>query len=294
MTAAAKTSLVRGLGAVAIIVVIWTSFLLLSRHGAKGSLSAWDLAALRFTVSGLVMLPFLMRAGLAGLSLKRATILTLSAGPGFAIFAYWGFSFAPAAHGAVLMPGVLPVFTTLLSIWILKERITPLRWLALALVASGVAAIGWTSLMPENATYLVGDGLFLCACASWSIYTVMARRWQLAPIQAVTIVAPLAMLAFMPFYLTVLPRTVFDAPLLEIVVQGLFQGIGAVIIVLLAFTAAIRHLGPQLTTLMTAIVPALASVLAVPLLDEPLTTATVLGLALVSCGMVATVVAAGR
>jgi len=169
-----------------------------------------------------------------------------------------------------------------------------LRWLALGLVAGGVAAIGWTSLTTENNAYFVGDALFLCACMSWSVYTVMARRWQVAPFQAATIVAPLAMLAFMPFYLTVLPQTVFDAPIPEIVIQGLFQGVGAVIIVLLAFTTAIRHLGPQLTTLMTAIVPALASLLAVPLLGEPLTTPAIVGLALVSCGMLTTVAAAGR
>lgn len=44
--------------------------------------------------------------------------------------AYSGFYFAPATHASVLMPGTLPLFTTLVAAWVLRDHITPARAVA--------------------------------------------------------------------------------------------------------------------------------------------------------------------
>ena len=282
-------SLAKGLLAIAVVVVMWTTFLLLSRHGAKGVLTPWDIAALRFGVSGVLMAPFLWHNGLGQLSLWQALALTCSAGLGFATFAYSGFSYAPAAHGAILMPGVLPLMTTLIAAWLLREPLGGLRLGALAIIMCGVAVTASSSLGLGTTQVLIGDMLFLCAATCWAFYTVLVRRWQVEPVTAACVVAPSAMILFMPVYWLFLPSRLDQAGWSEIVIQGAFQGIGAVIVVLLAFTAAVRHLGPQVTTMLTAIVPGLGSVLAVPLLDEPLNSAVIVGLVLVTLGIIATV-----
>lgn len=278
-----------GYAAILVVVAMWTTFLLLSRHGAKGPLTSWDLAALRFTVSGVIMTPFLLRMGFGKLSISQALVLTFTAGLGFALFAYAGFVYAPASHGAILMPGVLPMMTAAIGYFWLGERLGPNRIFAMVLIIAGVLLTGWHSIGLPQYTILVGDILFLCAVTFWAVFTLVTRRWRVDPIGAAAIVAPLAMAIFLPFYLVFLPSNLSAVSWHEIFIQGAFQGVGAVIIVLLAYTTAVRHLGPQVTTMITAIVPALAAILAVPILSEPLEWSVVFGLALVTAGMIATV-----
>ena len=41
----------------------------------------------------------------------------------YALLAYSGFFYAPAAHASVLLPGSLPLWTSLLAVVVLGERI---------------------------------------------------------------------------------------------------------------------------------------------------------------------------
>ncbi len=47
------------------------------------------------------------------------------------------YSSLPAGHAAVLMPGSLPLWTTLLAALVLRDRITPGRAFGLALIVAG-------------------------------------------------------------------------------------------------------------------------------------------------------------
>jgi len=46
-------------------VCIWAGFIVVSRLGVRSSLTPWDVAAIRFAVAGLLLLPYAMRKGLA-------------------------------------------------------------------------------------------------------------------------------------------------------------------------------------------------------------------------------------
>jgi drug/metabolite transporter (DMT)-like permease len=294
-TAAAVTQpdrreLAIGLACAAVTVAVWTGFLLISRHGLKGTLLPWDLAALRFGVGGLVMLPWLLRFGLAGLSLGQAAVLMLTAGPLFTLIGFTAFAFAPAAHGGALMPGLLPLWTTLLAWLVLGERLGPLRAVCLALIAGGAASLFASGLTEAPPGAWIGDLIFPLAPLSWAVFTVCARRWGVAPLRAAAVVAVGSMLLYLPVYLVALPKGIPATPLAEVVVQGLFQGLVAVVVALVTYTRAVQALGAGPTTMLTAAVPGLVALLAVPLLDEPLTPLAGLGLVLVTLGMLGTVV----
>lgn len=284
-----RRELAIGLTCAAITVAVWTSFVLLSRHGVTGTLLPWDLAALRFGVGGLVMLPWLLRYGLGGLTLGRAFVLVLGAGPIFAIVGFVAFALAPASHAGALMPGVLPLWATLLAWLVLGERLGLWRLACLAVILSGVAALFASGLTEAPPGAWIGDLIFPLAPLAWAVFTVYARRWQVTPVRAAAIVAVGSMLTFLPIYLLFLPKGIAATPLPEVVVQGLFQGIVAVIVALVTYTRAVVALGPAVTTMLTAAVPGLVALLAIPLLDEPLTPLAGLGLALVTAGMLATV-----
>ena len=288
-TADRQRELAIGLACAGLTVAVWTAFLLVSRAGARGTLTPFDLVALRFGVAGLVMLPFLLHRGLRGISLRRAAALVVTAGPLFARLAFIGFAYAPASHAAVLMPGILPLWAALLGWMVLGQRIGGARLLCLAAILAGIATLFASSAVEAPPGAWVGDLLFPLAPLSWAVFTVLARRWSVPALQATAVVAVGSMLLFLPIYALFLPKGLGVTPLGEIVFQGLFQGFIAVIVSLWAYTRAVEALGPAVTTMLTAAVPGLAAVLAVPLLGEPLTLLAGVGLALVTAGMLGTV-----
>src|ERR1700710_3328267 len=78
-------------------VSIWSGWIVVARLGLRTSLDPWDIAALRFGVAGLILLPYLFNKGLAFDRLGWAGLAAIvlgGAGPGF--FANWGLLFTPA------------------------------------------------------------------------------------------------------------------------------------------------------------------------------------------------------
>jgi len=281
------------------VLAIWTSFILVARSSVRHSLTPFDIAFLRFAFSGLVVLPLLawrwraVRDGLGGpAALKRGAALALTAGIGYCGLAYSGFFFAPAAHAAALMPGSLPLWTALFALHLLGERLTPVRAAGLVLIAGGDLLVGGSSLLQafDGGRTWVGDGLFLCAGMCWSLYGVLCRRWRVGALDATLAIAFVCLLSYVPLFLLAsssgwLASGLGRAPWPEIAFQAVYQGGFAMLIAGVAFTQVIATFGPVRTTMMTALVPALAALAAVPLLGEALSAAAVGGLVCVTAGL---------
>jgi drug/metabolite transporter (DMT)-like permease len=75
------------------------------------------------------------------------------------------------------------------------------------------------------------------------------------------------------------------APWGEVLFQVLYQGVGSVVIAGITFTAMIRYFGPVRSTMITALVPGLSALSAVIFLGEPLHGHLLLGLGLVTGGI---------
>ena len=268
-----------------VTVLIWSGFILVSRLGAKGSLGALDVAALRFGVSGLVMLPYLLKFGAGGLRLGQVAVLGVTAGLGYALLAYSGFQYAPAAHAAVLMPGMLPFFTAALAWWLLGERWTRARLVGLVIVAAGIVFLAADEFLRTRGATWRGDLLFLSASCSWAVYGIYARKWKVQPLQATAVIGVFCLVTYWPVYLLATPVNVLHAPLSEVMIQGVYQGFLAVVVALITYTRALQLLGPNLTTTITSLTPALAALAAVPLLGESLSAMALLGIGIVTLGV---------
>ena len=122
-------------------------------------------------------------ARLSGRRLARIgrSDLPLVAVLGFTVvFAYnlcflYGVRHAPATDGSVLVPGLIPVVTTLLAWPVLGERPTrgAVAGLAVALVGLAIVADPAGGVGSER---LVGDALFVGAACSWAAYTLAGRE----------------------------------------------------------------------------------------------------------------------
>jgi drug/metabolite transporter (DMT)-like permease len=230
--------------------------------------------------------------GLSPLSLRVTATVGLFGGLLYALLAYSGFMFAPAAHASVLLPGSLPLWTALLAVRVLHDRITLERALGLGLIVLGDLFVGGASLLHafDGGEVWKGDLLFVSAAMCWASYSVLARRHALDAVRATIAVTVFAFVSFVPVYAVLLlghvvPGHVFTAPLREVLFQMLFQGWGSVVISGITFTKMIQYFGPVRSTMITALVPGLSALAAVLLLNEPLYWNLLAGLALVTLGI---------
>ncbi|HMT18392.1 MAG TPA: DMT family transporter, partial [Ottowia sp.] len=302
-----------GIAAAVVTVAIWTGFIVIGRASAGHTLLPFDIALLRILGAGAVLLPWgwvlARRAGPDGRSLAgfsplplRPTVLTgLFGGLVYAILCYAGFFYAPAAHAAVLMPGSLPLWTALLAVPLLGERITAARALGLGCIVAGDLVVGGSGLLSafDGGQVWKGDLIFMSAAFCWSTYSVLARRFGLDPVRATIAITVFAFVIYVPAFALLagsglLPTRLAQAPWGEIAFQALFQGVGSVVISGITFVQMVRVFGPVRSTMITALVPGLSALGAVLLLGEPLGLNLLAGLALVTAGILFGVRAARR
>lgn len=301
-----------GLLAAAVTVVIWTSFIVIARASADpargGVLNPFDIVYARLWGAGLILLPmgwWLVRRdrrtqpnagsllGMSPLPLRQTLITGMLGGLLYAMLAYSGFVFAPAAHASVLMPGSLPLWTALLAAVVLGDRITPVRALGLALIVGGDLLVGGASLLHafDGGGVWRGDVLFVLASVVWSSYSVLVRRYALDAVRATIAITVFAFFTYVPVYTALLllhwvPGRVLTAPLHDVTFQMFFQGVGSVVISGISFTKMIQYFGPVRSTMITAVVPGLSAIAAALVLGEPLVWNLLAGLALVTLGIV--------
>ena len=293
-----------GLVAAVLTVSIWTLFIIIARASASHTLLPLDIAFLRIVGASCVLIPWGVwlqsghsprqgsLGGLSPLPLRITALAGLFGSLLYAMLAYAGFFFAPAAHASVLMPGSLPLWTSLLAMLVLQEKLARHRVMGLACIVLGDICVGGVSLLKafDGGEVWKGDVLFMTAAFCWAVYTVLVRKHGLNPVRATIAITVFSAVSFVPIYglaaaMGWIPSHLAQAPGAEIAFQAIYQGVGSVVISGITFNLMIRHYGPVRSTMITALVPGLSALGAVWLLDEPLTLNLIAGLALVTGGI---------
>ena len=273
-----------------IVVLCWSGFNIVSRLGGKSALSPFDLAALRFGVAGVIMLPLFIRV------LQRSDrdqllqflVVTLFGGLGYALAAYTGFSLAPAAHAGVLVNGGIPFVTAVIAWLALGQRPQGRGLLALLIALVGIVLISLHSFTHSEAgsRQWLGDLAFLYAALSWAIAGLLMRKWHLKPIDTTAMMVGLSALLYLPVYLLFLPKHLHLVGTDALLLQGTYQGVVAATLAGTFYNYANQTIGPHKASLMLALVPGITAVAAVPLLGESLTPLAICGVILVTFGAV--------
>jgi drug/metabolite transporter (DMT)-like permease len=250
-------------------VGIWSGWIVVARLGLRTSLTPWDIAAIRFGVAGLVMLPLVAAKGLAFDRLGWTGLAAIVLGGAAPVFlANWGLTFAPAAHAGALFPGVMPLMVALLAAVMLGEEITFAKMLGFALILPGVIAIILGSGGELGSAQNFGHALFLCAGLAWAFYTVALRRARLDGLHAAAISAVGAMLLYLPVYRALPGTAPAHAPWFDIALQAFVQGILTAVISLMLYGKAVSLLGASSGAAFAALCPAMTALMAIPILGE--------------------------
>lgn len=275
---------VRGFAAAAVVVLCWSGFNIVSRLGSKGVLTPFDLAAMRFAVSGLLALPFFLR-WVPRRDWPRHMALAVFGGLGYALLVYSGFAFAPTAHAGVFVNGGIPFWTVIMVGALAGFRIARHIVAALLLSACGLVLIAYDSLFAAGSgRQWIGDLLFLAAAACWAVFGLLTRRWQIKPQLAICGIASFCLVAYLPVYLLWLPKAVQHAAAGEIALQCVYQGIVAALLAAGMYSYANQKIGACQASMMLALVPGVSAVGAFFILGEALGPSVVLGIVVVSLG----------
>ena len=271
-------------------ISIWVGWILYTRVGvtsATSKMSPYDLVALRFACAGLVMLPILWRRGLAvgRTGVGNWLLIVSCAGVPYVLLASSGLQYAPAAQAGALIPGTLPLWAALLAMLFLKEHISGLRRVGLALIPVGIVTILGAGLFHFETGYWRGHLMFIGASMTWATFTIAMRRSGLEAMHAAAIVSVVSMVVYLPVYLLFLPHQLSATPWPAIIGQTLFQGIVVSIVSLVAYARAVNILGASLGASFASLVPVLAMLAAIPLLGEVPGVSDVIGIVVITVGV---------
>ena len=261
--------------------------MILSRYSVRGTLTAYDITALRFGVAGVCLLPVLLYKGmkLGPYGTKGSFWLAAMMGAPYNTIAIAGMHYSPASHAASVINTTMLTITTLAGIWLLKERISHARMGGVVLSIAGIACMLYASeLVPEPNAW-VGSLLFMIAGGMWAMYTLSVRAWHADPLHATAIVCVLSLVVYLPIYLLFIPSHIGMHNLPEVIFQGFYQGFINSILALLCFNRGVRLLGATTTSAFLPLVSIFSTLLAIPLLQEVPGALEWAGIFLASCGV---------
>jgi len=270
-------------------VCIWAGFIVVSRLGVRSSLTPWDVAAIRFAVAGLLLLPYAMRKGLAldRLGWVGVGAIVTGCGAPMVLLVNAGLLFAPAAHAGALFPGVMPLMVAILAAAILKEAFTLQKSVGLVLIAAGALGIVCGTGGALGTAQNVGHAAFLAAALAWAGYTVAMRQARLDGLHAAAIAAVGSLVLYLPAYALIAGARVFQAPLSDIVLQAVIQGVLTAVVALLLYGRMIGILGATRGAAFVALTPAMTALLGIPALGEWPSALDWTAIALISLGVYA-------
>jgi drug/metabolite transporter (DMT)-like permease len=264
------------IAAIVLLMIIWGTTYIVTKIAIR-EVPPLTLAALRFLITALVLLPFALAAG--GLRrlprpLPVGDIVAMAL-TGFVLYyAFFNYAleYGSASQGA-LIQALIPVGVAITAVIVLKEKLSGTRVSGIALAVLGVAIIVIAGKSDsESPSPLLGAVLMLLSVVAWSIYTVQVKRLaEVEPTVLLTAIACVGTVIQIPLVVFELARR--PEPL-AISAQGwasvVFLGAIASGLGLLVYNRALRLLDASLVGTYINLVPIIGVLSAVLLLGEAL------------------------
>lgn len=258
---------------------------------AVESVPPFTIAAVRFGLAALLLYGWarLAHRPLSPIGARDWPIivgLAVTAVAGYNWLFLTGLTLAPATDGAIIVPGLAPVFTAVIASFTLGERLGTRGYVGLALAAVGLVLV----VRPAGATdsaRLLGDGLFLAGAALWGVYSVLARnastRFSAVSVSlygmalGTVVLVPLALLEDGPTALA-------GAPIEALAGIGYLAVFGSVAAFVL-LNLGVARIGAARASAFALLVPIIGVLTSVAFLGDRLGPTTIVGGAVVLAGL---------
>lgn len=277
--------------------IIWGGHAVVARPALAGQgFHPLDLAAFRYAPAALLLAPLAWRAreALARIGWQRLLVLSFFGGAPNLLLFVCALLFAPASHGGTIAPMVMPIAGALLAIPMIGEWPSRGRAFALAIMGAGVLMIGWDGVSGNHPGAWRGDILLVLAGTTWSVFTLLLRRWQVPAIPATAAVTMISAIFVLPVWIPWRAAEIAQIPAGPLIVQFVAQGVALGALAMFLYARAVELLGPTRAATLSIMVPVTALLLAAFLLEEPISLLQGLGATLAAGGMLTAVLFTGR
>ena len=249
------------------IVCAWSGWITISRYGVHSHLQPADITLIRYVTALLCVLPLIIRHRWARYKLHQYLVMALGVGFPYTMVSFYGLKELKAAHAGVLVNGMLPVLGAMAAWFILRQRVSVLRYGAIALIfiANFVMAGGDTF----STDHLFGILLLLSAAGFYTAHMIAVRLWGFTWRDVLVAVPVVNTVIFLPLWF-VFPTSLGQAGIGEIASQAVYQGIIVNIVALICSTYAIARIGTITVSIFMSFVPVTTALLAWLLLGESL------------------------
>ena len=164
------------------VALVWGLSFVAARM-VLSTLSPILLATVRFIIASLIFFPIIIRDLRNGTDLNYRDILELGLLGILSISIYFwlqytGVKYVGAGISALLVVGLIPLFTGITSIYVLKEHFSLQKVLGVAIGLIGLAFITLPSLFVDEVDLLfyIGVGCLLLNAVIWALYSTLSRR----------------------------------------------------------------------------------------------------------------------
>ncbi len=171
MSSSRRTSMLATLGLLALTAVWGSTFVLIK--DVVGRMPVADFLAVRFVIAALVMLALFARPvwRMSRQQILRGLLLGVIYGAG-QLLQTWGLArIAPSVSGFVT--GMYVVFTPILALLLLRQRMAGVVWLAVLLSTAGLALLSLNGVSID-----LGVWLTLASAALYALHIVGLGQWS--------------------------------------------------------------------------------------------------------------------
>ena len=277
----------RGRIALILTAIIWGSALVVTKSLLQ-EIGPFTAAVLRFFIAWVILAPFAFRQGYR---------LSLAVRPTFLLFGLTGIALYiaitnvglvyTAASSAALVQAAIPAVTTLLSVLLLKERVSRRQLLGIGLSIAGLLLVTGINMHQTGSAPLVGNLFIFGGVLAWAVYTVQGKKLvSTFPWLVITTASISAgMLFLLPFaigelWLQGLPHLRADG-----LVELLYLGAASSALGYALWNYGLRFLDASEAAPYINLIPVVGLLLSVILLHEPLTLIQAAGGALTLFGV---------
>ena len=267
--------------------LIWGSWPVISKFAQTQNISSVEITILRFGISGLILLPVLFMHSVSLRTLcTKGVVLAIGAGMPYVLLAMNGMELSSSAHFGIIAPSCMLAFSTLGSVCLLSEKVSPQRLGGVLVIILGVVFVGVSSLGVMSAEVALGDLMFVGCGALWALFTLLGKYWKLNSWVATAMVSVVSGVLCLPLYIFSSEPLFVGMSMITFLTHGLFQGVLVAIFALYSYSACVSILGAAKGAVFAALVPPVAICLGVLILNEAVTWVEVVGIACVFAGMV--------
>jgi drug/metabolite transporter (DMT)-like permease len=213
------------------------------------------------------------------------------------LLAYWGVSLSTATDASLMIIGEV-IFTTLLGVWLLGERLSRRKLLGIAAGVAGVVTLvlGSVSAGAGAAGGLAraaGDLLILGGLLGASFYGVLGARLSrtYGPLRMLGYAYAGAMLLWAPLLLWYIASGTFPAISARAILGVVYLAVVTSCICQLVWFHVLRYTGANTGAITLFVQPLVGSLLGLLVLREPVTVALIAGGALIFAALYFTTVA---